>query len=306
MNRSTGGSELPRMSIVTPSYNQARFLSETLASIHGQGYPELDHVVIDGGSDDGSVEIIEAWQDSLSSWVSEPDDGQYDAINRGFARTSGEVMAWLNSDDLYVPGALRLVGEVFAAFPEVEWLTSQYQIVWDEAGAARSCQALPGMSSEALLQGQYLTGGPWHAVGVVQQESTFWRRSLWDRAGGSTDATMNYAGDFDLWARFARHAPLYTLAAPIGGFRRHAAQKTADGVASYFEEAQRSLLQHGKPRTGGLDGFRRKLWNRLAGGPSTAPASMLSDLILGRRARHTCHNIGWIEDRWRVSSTSLV
>jgi glycosyltransferase involved in cell wall biosynthesis len=297
---------LPSMSIVTPSFNQAQFLGQALASVHRQEYPGLEHVVVDGGSDDGSVEIIEAWQDSLSSWVSEPDDGQYDAINRGFAKTSGEVMAWLNSDDLYLPGALRLVGEVFAAFPEVEWLTSQYQIVWDEAGAARSCQALQGMSSKALLRGQYLTGGPWHAVGVVQQESTFWRRSLWERAGGCTESAMSYAADFDLWARFARTAELYTLAAPIGGFRRHAAQKTAQGVSAYFEEAQRSLTAYGHPSARRRDLLRRRLWNRATGGIQPAPASPLSDLVLGRRARHRCLSVVWSGEAWQVLSTYLV
>ena len=299
MSRRVTAIRLPSMSIVTPSFNQAQFLGQALASVHSQEYPELEHVVVDGGSEDGSVEVIEGWADRLSWWVSEPDGGQYDAINRGFARTEGEVMAWLNSDDLYVPGALRIVGEVFAALPQVEWLTTQYQIVWDEEGAARSCQALPGMSSAAFLRGEYLTGGPWHATGVVQQESTFWRRSLWERVGGRTDSAMSYAADFDLWARFAQTAELYTLAAPIGGFRRHDAQKTAQGVSAYFQEAQRSLTAYGHPRTRRRDRFRRRLWNRVTGGIQPAPASPLSDLVLGRRARHRCLSVAWAGERGR-------
>src|SRR3954464_13703841 len=94
---------LPRISIVTPSFNQARFLPETIRSVLGQNYPDLEYVVIDGGSTDGSAEVIRRHEDRLAQWVSEKDAGQYDAINKGFARTSGEIMGWLNSDDLYTP-----------------------------------------------------------------------------------------------------------------------------------------------------------------------------------------------------------
>src|SRR5215212_7784658 len=114
----------PRISIVTPSFNQGRFLRETMQSVLGQGYPNLEYVVIDGGSTDESVDIIRGHEQQLAAWVSEKDAGQYDAINKGFARTSGEVMAWLNSDDKYTPWALPVVGEIFAQLPEVKWLTT--------------------------------------------------------------------------------------------------------------------------------------------------------------------------------------
>src|SRR5687767_2056706 len=123
---------LPRISIVTPSYNQGRFLPHTLASVLGQDYPNLEYVVIDGGSADGSADAIRGRAAELSHWVSEPDAGQYDAINKGFARTTGEVMAWLNSDDLYTPWALQVVGEVFRQLPEVQWVTTLLPLHWDE------------------------------------------------------------------------------------------------------------------------------------------------------------------------------
>jgi len=190
------GLPLPTVSIVTPSFNQGRFLAAALDSIHSQQYPSLEHVVVDGGSKDGSVDIIREREDRFAYWVSEEDEGQYDAINKGFSRTNGEVMGWLNSDDMYMPRALWIVGEIFAQLPEVQWLTTQFLVSWDAEGAARECQYMRGYSSAALLRGAYLTGGSWYATGVVQQESTFWRRELWDAAGGRLDSTLTLAADF--------------------------------------------------------------------------------------------------------------
>jgi glycosyltransferase involved in cell wall biosynthesis len=268
----------------------------------------VEHVVMDGGSDDGSLEIIERWEGRLAHWVSEPAGGQYDAINRGFATTSGEVLAWLNSDDMYLPGALHLVGEIFAQFPDVEWLTTQFPITWDEDGVARTCAHLRGMSSAAALRGQYLTGGPWHSVGVVQQESTFWRRSLWERAGGYVDAGMRYAGDFDLWMRLAAAGELCTVAAPLAGFRRHGDQKTAaDGVAGYFAEASDVLASRGTPSVGRVAGFRRRVMNRLSGpAVEPRPASVLSDVILGRGASHVATSFTWVNGAWRRATERIV
>ena len=110
----------PTISLVTPSYNQASFLEETIRSIHDQNYPALEHVIVDGGSTDGSIGIIRRHRSRLADWVSEPDRGQYDAINKGFARTSGEVMCWLNSDDKYLPWTLSVVGELFRVFPDID------------------------------------------------------------------------------------------------------------------------------------------------------------------------------------------
>jgi glycosyltransferase involved in cell wall biosynthesis len=222
----------PRISLVTPSFEQARFLESTLASIHDQRYPDLDHVVVDGGSTDGSVAILERFADLR--FTSGPDGGMYDAIDRGFAATTGEVMGWLNADDLHAPWTLALVGELFERFPTVEWLTTQYPMIFDESGRCVQTGYGGGFNAHAFLRGANLPGRGWFATGFVMQESTFWRRSLWERAGGRMDTSLKLAGDFELWARFFEHAPLHAVAAPLAGFRRHGGQKTAIGFEAYL------------------------------------------------------------------------
>ncbi len=236
---------LPRISIVTPSFNQGKFLEETLRSVLEQNYPNLDYVVMDGGSNDNSVDIIRKYEGRLFSWVSEKDAGQYDAINRGFAKIDGEVMAWLNSDDKYTPWALSIVGEIFARFPQIEWLTSLFPLHWDAQGRGTWCRQINGYGRRAFYRGEYLPRPRAPASYFIQQESTFWRRSLWDRVGGKIDATLPLAGDFQLWAMFFKHADLYGVQTPLGGFRMHGDQKTGHRMDAYIEEALQVLSRHG-------------------------------------------------------------
>lgn len=236
--------DLPKISLVTPCLNQAAFIEKTLQSIHGQGYPHLEHVVMDGGSTDGSLEIIKRHTDRLA-WVSEPDDGQYQAIAKGFAKTTGEVMAWLNSDDIYLPGALRVVGEIFRDFPDVEWLTTRFPMGIDGNGALIKMGCFSGFSKYHFLHGDYLPACGWEAMGFIQQESTFWRRSLWDKAGGAFREGLNFAGDFELWRRFFEHAHLYGVDVPLGCFRRHETQKTSVAFHKYLDEAKSVFLNAG-------------------------------------------------------------
>lgn len=228
--------ELPVISIVTPSFNQAEYLEECIESVLGQGYPRLEYVIMDGGSTDGSAEIIKKYEKYLTYWQSCPDGGQYCAINEGFRRTTGEIMAWLNSDDKYHPLAFAKVARTFAAYPEVSWLTGRKSF-WDAAGNLSQIEErLAVFSRRKFLEGHF--NKPY-----IQQESTFWRRSLWEQSGASLDTTQALAGDLELWCRFFRYAPLYTVDTLVGGYRFHPGQRGAVFATGYLAEAESCIAR---------------------------------------------------------------
>ena len=254
------GTAWPRITIVTPSYNQGIFLEETIRSVLLQGYPNLEYIIIDGSSTDDSVEIIKKYEPWLSYWVSEPDKGQYDAINKGFARASGEVLAWINSDDKYVPWAFQIVGEIFSTLPEVGWLTTLTPLIWDRFGRVVTCNYRRGYNRDAFFYGEFLPGADWHTNGCIQQESTFWRRSLWEKAGGYVDTSLSFASDFELWARFYKFEELFVIRAPLGGFRIHGDQKTSHHFDTYLEEAKSAFFRHDGNPPSRVRSFFRKLF----------------------------------------------
>jgi len=233
--------QIPKISIVTPSFNQASFLEATIQSVLSQNYPNLEYIIIDGGSTDGSLEIIKQYEKQLHFWCSEPDQGHYDAINKGFAHSSGEIMAWLNSDDMYFPFALKTVSSIMANFKQLEWLTTLSPASWDWHGFCTGFSSIPGYSRDAFLDGYY---SPWCGkwIGWIQQESTFWRRSLWEKAGSCIRTEFSFAGDFDLWSRFFLHADLYGTPSPLGGFRFRFDQRVRQGNY-YALEASKSLAE---------------------------------------------------------------
>ncbi|MGB3904235.1 MAG: glycosyltransferase family 2 protein [Anaerolineae bacterium] len=251
----------PRISVVTPSYNRARFLEEAMLSVLDQGYPNLEYVIIDGGSTDGSVDIIRRYEDRLAYWVSEPDNGHGDALSKGFAKTGGEVMGWLNSDDLYTPWAFSVVAEIFSSFPQVEWISSVYPLMWNAAGQAVACTPSGGFNRESFFRGANLPSRGWYAREWIQQESTFWRRSLWERAGAWIDLSCTIAVDFELWTRFYDYADLYGVAALIGGFRLHGDQKTTCRADEYLAEAEQMLQNAGGRPYGRLASIFRRAFS---------------------------------------------
>lgn len=221
----------PRVSIVTPNFNGARYLEACLDSILGQGYPALEAIVIDGGSSDGSRAIIERHARHLAYWCCEPDGGMYHAIAKGLARASGSILGWLNSDDMLHRGALALLAELLGEGSPVEWLMGT-PTIWDREGRAVMVNPAETWSRARVLSFDY----QW-----IQQESTFWTRDLWTRAGGRVSTELALAGDLELWLRFFRHASLHTVGSLVGGFRRHGAQKTTSSMAAYLAEAEALL-----------------------------------------------------------------
>jgi glycosyltransferase involved in cell wall biosynthesis len=203
------------VSIVTPSFNQARYLEATIRSVLEQDYAEIEYIIVDGGSTDGSVEIIQKYADRLAWWVSEKDKGQTEAINKGFAHAHGEVLAWLNSDDTFQPGALRAAVEALRAHPEAALVYGEANYI-DEAG--RVIGRFPAAQTDyARLRRGYVH---------IPQQAAFWRAEHW-RQVGPLDPSFYFAMDYDLWVRLAGVGPLVYLPGQVwGNFRLHSDAKT--------------------------------------------------------------------------------
>lgn len=207
------GRAWPTISIVTPNYNYADLIELTMRSVLVQGYPELEYIVLDDGSTDSSREIIGRYGDRLAHSESHPNMGQYATINKGFARATGEILGWINSDDIYLPWTLRAVAAIFALHPAVDWVVGHP--VRMQQGVVHAVNKLVPYP-RALLQAGYFHGDV-GGLGWIQQESCFWRRSLWEKAGGLRPE-YRYAADYELWTRFAQHADLYAVSTMLGAF----------------------------------------------------------------------------------------
>ena len=200
--------------MVTPSFNQARFLEKTILSVLEQDYPRLEYIIVDGGSTDGSRGIIEKYAARLAWWVSEPDAGQTDAINKGFAHAHGDVLAWLNSDDTWLPGTASSGVRVLAQHPEAG-------LVYGAANYINSDDAIIGRFPAAQTDYRRLRQGYVH----IPQQAAFFRAELW-RESGPLDPSLHFAMDFDLWLRLARRRPVQFVPMVWANFRLHSAAKT--------------------------------------------------------------------------------
>jgi glycosyltransferase involved in cell wall biosynthesis len=263
-----GAAAWPRITIVTAVRNGARYIEDTIRSVISQGYPNLEYIVVDGVSTDGTLDIIRKYEKNIAWWVSQPDKGVYDALNTGFARSTGDIMGWLNASDQLHIKSLFVVGSVLTDLPNVEWITGR-PTGFNPSGMTTLVHDLPHWSRFRFLAG---------ANRYIQQESTFWRRSLWERAGAKLDSSYRDAGDCELWVRFFRYAKLYIVDALIGGFRPHADAITSKAKEEYdrhFEEIidreLSSLQGAGKARFfRGLSEFMQRipkvrgLWQRTA------------------------------------------
>jgi len=226
----------PKISIITPSFNQGCFLRQTIDSIISQDYPNLEYIVMDGGSTDETVGILQSYGDKIR-WFSEKDNGQADAINKGLALASGDILAYINSDDYYLPGALKLVAQ---KFPQTgcKWLTGDYRIVDQEDHKIQSLVVL-----YKKFWRNFSSAGVLSLLNYIVQPSTFWSRALWSRTG-QFDVSLRYTLDYDLWLRaFKVELPL-VVKQPLSVFRVHKSSKGGIGYQIQFEEELQVLQRY--------------------------------------------------------------
>lgn len=234
-----------KFTIVTPSYNSEKYISETIESVLSQkGDFEIEYIIMDGGSTDKTVEIIKKYEEKLKNdcwetkcknisfrWFSEKDKGMYDAINKGFAKATGDIYAWINSDDIYLSGAFEAIHKSLEKYSEIKWIkgitstSNKDSIIYDYG----IC---------------YLYNQKWIRDGIygrsayfIQQDSTFWKKELWKKIGGINNG-FKLAGDYYLWTKFAEHEKLYSLKVSVSSFRKRNEQLSSS-IEDYQKEQEK-------------------------------------------------------------------
>jgi len=228
------GSSWLKVTIVTPSLNQGKFIEETLRSVLLQGYPNLDYIVIDGGSTDDSIEIIRKYEPWLTYWVSEPDRGQADAINKGFDKCTGDIMAWLNSDDTYRPNALACAVSYFVENPECDILYGEAWHTNEDGHRLRPCRYVTDPIARSYLLN----------VDPIVQPATFWRRGLWFKIG-KLDANLVWGFDWDFYIRAHMHTKLHYIPEFLANYRLHGIMKSNTGKAKRHAELATITQRYG-------------------------------------------------------------
>ena len=246
--------DVPKITIVTPCYNHVDFLERTIQSVLSQNYSNLEYIVIDGGSTDGSVEIIEKYSSDISYWVSERDEGQSHAINKGFRRATGDVMGWINSDDELLPNSLNQIGSFFSENPNKQWLVGSCELR-NEVTGETSVRVTSEVSEEQMM---HHLEDRW-----IPQQSTFWRRELFEKSG-PVDEGLDLVMDWELWLRFFALAgePGITEA-ELARYRFH---EDAKSIKNRFHLAQEEAELHSRIQDDSsklLDCFREESVKRL-------------------------------------------
>jgi len=226
-------SNFPKVSIITPSYNQGRFLEASILSVLEQDYPNLEYIVVDGGSKDESVEIIKKYQERLSWWVSEKDKGHADALNKGFSHATGEILAWLNSDDIYFPSAVSEAVSILTGQQNVGMVYGDADLI-DDAGATMGQFASRQTSYRQMLRGSV----------HIPQATTFFRADLW-RQVGPLDLSLFFSFDYDLWVKFAKTSEILYVPKRWAQFRIHEAGKTIVNDDRCYPDMLRVLEREG-------------------------------------------------------------
>ncbi|MDD5528271.1 MAG: glycosyltransferase family 2 protein [Patescibacteria group bacterium] len=215
-----------KITLITSVYNRADLMEETINSILSQNYPNLEYIVIDDNSADNTAAVVKKYEKHLTYYKNDHNLGLYKNLNKGYAKSSGEIMGWLNSDDLLHPGCLSIVNEIFSTNDKIEWITG-IPNTRDARGRIPSVSAAPVWNKEIFYYGKMRS---------IQQESTFWRRSLWEKSGGKISEEYPLAADHELWMRFFLYADLYVVTALLGSFRNHGKQMSIEKQAQYRAE----------------------------------------------------------------------
>ena len=226
-------STLPKVSIITPSFNQGRFLEDSIRSVLEQDYPNIEYIVVDGGSKDESIEIIKKYQNHFAWWVSEKDKGHADALNKGFSHATGEILAWLNSDDIYFPSAVSEAVSVLISRPQVGMVYGDANLI-DDSGVTVGQFASKQTSYSQMLRGSV----------HISQATTFFRAGLW-RQVGPLDLSLFFSFDYDLWVKFAKVSQILYVPKLWAKFRIHAEGKTIINDDRCYPDMLRVLEREG-------------------------------------------------------------
>ena len=218
-----------RISIVTPNFNGAELLERAIQSVISQDYRDIEYIVMDGGSSDESLQIVDRHRPHITKCVSEKDAGQYHAIAKGFSMATGEIFCWLNGDDVYFPWTMRVVARLFSDYPQIQWIMGVRCELRD--GAVQGISSVTPFPREVIRSGAFHPRG----LGCIMQEASFWRRSLYEKVGGIS-AKWPVAGDYELWIRFAEHADLVVTTALLGGFNYTGKNRSLLNAQAWQEE----------------------------------------------------------------------
>ncbi len=221
----------PKISLVTPSFNQAKFIEQTIQSVLQQKYPNLEYLVIDGGSTDGTLKILKKYQKQLK-FISEPDFGQSNAINKGLKMASGNIVGYINSDDRLLPNALKSVAQKFVDYPEIKWLTGKCRII-DEKGQ----EILTTVTAYKNFWLQRYTFTALTILNFISQPATFWRKELlWDKDIGYLDEKLDYSMDYDYWLKLGKKYRPYITSDYLAEYRMHISSKGGGNPGKQFRQ----------------------------------------------------------------------
>lgn len=234
-----------RLCMVTTNFNYGAFLDDCMRSIvTSRGFDRVDYIVMDGGSTDNSMEIVQRYAPQLKHSQSAKDEGMYHAIQAGFALSDAPYMGWLNSDDQLTPWTIQTVLDIFDQLPEVRWITSRHPMQARRDGVVIKADFLPGVDAWGFYNGEHVRSLGLPSSGWIVQDCTFWRRDLWDEVGATFDLSLKLAGDFELWARFLQKTPLYVVPVPFGIYRFHGANKAIAQRDAYRDECVEVLNRY--------------------------------------------------------------